>query len=106
MLLAIFVIALTALTALLAWCAADRWWHYAVVALGAVALFPLVARSLTGDVSHYLPEATFSDSPQGKEQIILASAFATIAVAVMAVSVLFWVLRVVVQRAMRPAANR
>ena len=76
-------LALAALTGVLVWRAADRFWHgLAILALG-MALFPLVARWLTGDVSRYLPAGTFPEGADGKDQIVLASAVTTIFIAVM-----------------------
>ena len=82
MVLAAFMIALAVLAGLMVCCAAARWWHVAVILLGALPLFPLIARSLTGDLSRDLPEATFAAGAEGKDQIILVSAYATIAVAI------------------------
>ena len=74
---------LAALTAFFVWRAADRFWHGFVILGLAIALFPLVARWLTGDLSRYLPGGIFFGGADGKDQIALASAVATILVAIM-----------------------
>ena len=73
---------LATLAGLLVWRAATRWWHRLVIVLIGVALFPAVAGWLTGDVSVYLPPRTFSDGTEGKDQIVVASAVATILIAI------------------------
>lgn len=74
-------ILLLALTAFLLWHAARRIWHLLpIVALAAV-LFPAVVTYLTGDVSRYFPPSTFADGLEGKDRIALASAAATIMIA-------------------------
>ena len=106
MVLAAFMIALAVLAGLTVWCAVARWWHVAVILLGALPLFPLIARTLTGDLSRDLPEGTFAAGAEGKDQIILVSAYATIAVAIMAAALLFWIVRVVLRRAPRAGTGR
>jgi hypothetical protein len=79
--LAIAGLALAALTLYFVWWSSARPWHgLAIVAL-AVLLFPLLAASITGDVSRYLPAGTFSAGADGKDQIVIASAAATILLA-------------------------
>ncbi len=106
MVLAAFMIALAVLAGLTVWCAVARWWHVAVILLGAPLLFPLIARTLTGDLSRDLPEGAFAAGAEGKDQIILVSAYATIAVAIMAAALLFWIVRVVLRRAARAGTGR
>ena len=93
MILIVCGLALAALAGALVFAAASRWWHYVVIGLAWLPLFPLVARHLTGDVSHYLPANAFSDGPDAKEEIILASAYATIVLAVMFAAAAFWAIR-------------
>jgi len=80
--LAIAGLALAALAGFLVWSAADRFWHGVAIAALAVALFPLVAGTLTGDVSRYLPASTFAGGSEGKDQVVIASTVATILLAV------------------------
>ena len=66
-----------------------RFWHFLAVAVLTVLLFPLTATYLTGDVSRYLPQGTFAQGADGKDQIIMVSAVATLLVAIiLAASVL------------------
>ena len=53
----------------------------AVIAL-AVLLFPMVAHGPTGDISRYIPAGIFSEGADGKDQVVLVSAAATILVSV------------------------
>ncbi|HVO92067.1 MAG TPA: hypothetical protein VMT22_04470 [Terriglobales bacterium] len=64
------------------WYVSSRIWH--VFAIGALSLllFPLVAIRLTGDLSRYFPAGTFSDGAAGKDEVVLASATATILIAI------------------------
>ena len=94
------MIALAVLAGLTVWCAVARWWHVAVILLGALLLFPLIARTLTGDLSRDLPGGTFAAGAEGKDQIILVS------VAIMAAALLFWIVRVVLRRAPRAGNGR
>jgi len=94
MILAIYCLALGGLAALAAWCAATRWWHYLAMAVICVPLFPLIATRLTGDVSRYLPEGTFSESSSGKDEIVLASVYSTVMVALIFAALALWVVRV------------
>ena len=94
MILAAYCLALGGLAALAAWCAATRWWHYVVMAVACVPLFPLVARWLTGDVSRYLPADTFSEGSSGKDEIVLASIYSTVVLAVIVAALVLWAIRV------------
>jgi hypothetical protein len=82
MTLAIVGLMLITLTGYLVWYVANRLWHIPVIILLAALLFPIVATELTGDVSYYLPARTFSEGIDGKDQIVLASAVATILISV------------------------
>jgi hypothetical protein len=81
--LAIAGLALAALAGFLVWSAADRLWHGLAIAALAVAMLPWVAGAPAGDVSRILPAGTFTDGIEGKDQIAMASAAATILLAVM-----------------------
>jgi len=94
MILAVYCLAFAGLAALAAWCAATRWWHYLVLAVAWVPLFPLVATRLMGDVSRYLPEGTFSEDGRGKDEIVLASAYATFVLAFIVAALALWAIRV------------
>ena len=98
MMLVLLGLALAAGTAFLVWCASRRWWHALVICVLSVPLFPLVARWLTGDVSAYLPPATFSEGAQGKDEVIVASALSTIIIAIAAAALLFWAARIALNR--------
>ena len=87
--LAIAGLALAALAGFLVWSAADRLWNGLAIAALAVVLFPLVAGTLTGDVSRYLPASTFAGGIEGKDQVVIASAVATILLAVMLAACVF-----------------
>jgi hypothetical protein len=82
MTLAIASLMLIMISGFFVWCVADRFWHVLVIVALAVLLFPLVSTQLTGDVSRYLPAGTFSEGIAGKDQIVLASAAATILIAI------------------------
>jgi hypothetical protein len=73
---------LAALTGLLVWCASTRPWDLLVIAILAALGFPGVAEHLTGDVSRYLPIDAFQAGADGKDQIVVASATATILLAI------------------------
>src|SRR5262245_17092031 len=66
---------------LCAWLAALRWWDYLIIAALTLLLFPLVARTFTGDLSRYLPSGVWSEGAEGKDEIILVSIAATLLVA-------------------------
>jgi len=91
--LVLYGVGLLAIAAALVWFAADRWWHYLFIAVGWMPLFPLVAARLTGDVSRYLPADAFSDGARGKDEIVIASAYATIVVAVALAAAALWILK-------------
>lgn len=93
MVLAICGLVMAALTGLLMRCAARRWWHYLVIAAAALPLLPLVATYLTGDVSRHLPVSAFSDGIDGKGEVIAASVYATVIVALVFATLGFWVVR-------------
>ena len=82
MTIAIAGLVLVVISGFSVWCAASRFWHVLVIAGLAVLLFPLVATQLTGDVSLYLPAGTFSEGIAGKDEIVLASAAATVPIAI------------------------
>jgi hypothetical protein len=101
MLLVTAGLVLAALAGILVWRAADRFWHIlAILALG-LAFFPLVARWLTGDVSGFLPVGTFAEGADGKDQIVLASAVATVFVGIMLAACL-WSAVAAMWRRVRP----
>jgi hypothetical protein len=100
MALVISGLVLAALTGCVVWWVTDRFWHSLVIVVLAVALFPLVAGSLTGDVSRYLPAGTFAEGADGKDQIVLASAVATILIAVI-LATCIWVVAAAAWRRLR-----
>jgi hypothetical protein len=57
--------------------AARRWWDTLVIAVLTALLVGPTAQHVTGDISKYLPDATWS-GPDDKEQIIYASIASTI----------------------------
>jgi hypothetical protein len=57
------------------------------------AALPLVATHLTGDVSRYLPAHAFSEGARGKDEIVIASAYATIMIAVSLAAAALWVIK-------------
>ena len=89
MVLIIAGLVLAALSGYLVWRVSDRFWHGLVIVALGVALFPLVASRITGDVSRYLPAGTFSDGSDGKDQIVLASVAATILIAIL-IAICIW----------------
>ena len=78
MALATLGLILAILTVYVVWRAVDRFWQVLVVAVLAMVLFPLVASWLAGDVSLFLPTWMFSQGADSKDQIVLASATATV----------------------------
>lgn len=92
MLLIVIGAALAAIAGVLVWRTASRWWHYVVIAIVALALFPPIAMYLTGDVSRYLPHSAFSE-PDAKDQIVIASAYATIMLSIILAAAGFWIVR-------------
>jgi hypothetical protein len=73
---------LAALAGYRVWCVANRLWQLLVIFVMAALLFPVVAIRFTGDVSYYFPAGTFSEGIDGKDQIVIASAIATMLVAI------------------------
>lgn len=65
-----------------------REWPVAAVMLVTAALLVRPALSVTGDVSRYLPGWLFSDGPEGKDQIIIASAASTLLLALIGAAAL------------------
>lgn len=94
MILAIYFTALLALTGWLIWIAADRIRDYFIIGVLTVALFPLLATTLTGDVSLYLPTSTFSAGIQGKDEVIVASALTTFFFAAALAAIVTFVVKV------------
>jgi hypothetical protein len=76
-------VAVAVLTAFLVWSMIDRLWHLLVIAVLAVPLLPLLAATVTGDVSRYLPAWMFSDGAGGKNEVIFASVAATLLLAIL-----------------------
>jgi len=93
MTLAIYFILLLTLAGWSCWTAADRLRDYFMVAFLAVALLPALATTVTGDVSRYLPSASFSAGIQGKDEIIIASALTTVLVAIILAAALMRVIK-------------
>ena len=84
----IYFLVLLALAGWSTWRAADRARDYFVIVFLAIALLPLLATTLTGDVSRFLPAASFADGMRGKDQIIMASVVTTLLVATTLASLL------------------
>jgi len=61
---------------------ARRWWDYPLTALFTVLLFPVLANSITGDISRYVPLSAFDEGGYGKDQIVIASILSTVLVGV------------------------
>lgn len=57
--------------------AARRWWDYLLILALAGLLFQPLYNLVSGDVSRYLPTFLWSDSSDGKDQIIFASIAST-----------------------------
>jgi hypothetical protein len=55
-----------------------RWWEYVIVAVLTAVLVRPVLKTVTGDISKWLPYGIWSDTTDGKDQIIIASAASTI----------------------------
>ena len=89
MILLLAGLALAALTGFALWRVTERVWHLLVIAVLALPLMVLLATTVTGDVSRYLPAGTFSDGPAGKDEIILVGAAATTLLAVLLAACLF-----------------
>ena len=95
MALTITGLALAVLTGWLVWRAADRFWHLAVIAVLAVPLMPLLATTITGDVSSHLPGWMFADDASGKGDVIVASVAATVLLAVVLAACVFAVAKTI-----------
>lgn len=57
---------------------ARRWWEYLIVFVLTVVLVRPILKTVTGDMSAWLPAGIWSDGFDGKDQIIIASAASTI----------------------------
>jgi len=101
MTLAIAGLALTAFAGFIVWRAADRLWHALAIAALAVAFLPLVAGTPAGDVSRVLPAGTFAHGIEGKDQIAMASAAATVLLALMLAACVFGATKAVWRRLRR-----
>ncbi len=95
---------LAALAVYLIWRVVDRFWQVLVIIALAIVLFPLVASWLAGDVSRILPAWMFSQGTDGKDQIVLASAAATILVSTI-LAACFWVAAMTAWRRLRTAPD-
>jgi hypothetical protein len=73
--------------------AARRWWDYLVISVVTIALVRPTAHHVTGDVSSYLPGAIWSDSSDGKDQIIIVSAASTVLWPLMATAFAVFIFR-------------
>lgn len=98
LLLGLEVLVLTLVAGVIVWRAAARWWHYLVIGIGALPLFPPVAKYLTGDISPYVPADAFAPGGAGKDQFILVSIYVTILIAIIAAAFVFWAGRVIWER--------
>ena len=83
MALAFAGVMLTALAGFAVWSVAQRVRHVVLIAALAILLMPLLAYTITGDVSRYLPAGMFRDGISGKDDVILASVAATLLLAVL-----------------------
>ena len=93
MMLLVLGLALALATAFLVRRAASSRADLVLIAILSFPLMPLAAMSITGDVSRYLPPDVFSDGHSGVGEIVLASAFVTVVVAVCVASLAVWVVR-------------
>ena len=101
---ALIVIGQIAVAAFLIRLGARRWWDYLAIAVLTAVLVRPTARYVTGDVSRYLPDATWSGADD-KEQIIYASAASTILLPLIASALVFY-LSTRAWRALRPQSQR
>lgn len=85
---ALIVIGQIAVAAVLIRLCARRWWDYLAIAVLTAVLVQPTLRYLTGDVSRYLPDTTWSGADD-KEQIIYASAASTILLPLIASALVF-----------------
>lgn len=90
MMLLVLGLAVAAATAFVVRRAAARRVHVLIIMVLSLPLMPLAAMTLTGDVSRYLPPSLFSDEMQGKDEVILASVFATVVAATTVAALMFW----------------
>lgn len=97
---ALIVIGQIAVAVFLIRLSARRWWDYLAIAVLTAVLVRPTAQYLTGDVSRYLPDATWSGADD-KEQIIYASAASTILLPLIASALVFY-LFTRAWRALRP----
>ena len=97
---ALIVVGQIAVAALLIRLGARRWRDYLAIAVLTAVLVRPTARYLTGDVSRYLPDASWSGADD-KEQIIYASAASTILLPLIASALVFY-LFTRAWRALRP----
>ena len=101
---ALIVIGQIAVAAFLIRLGARRWWDYLAIAVLTAVLVRPTARYVTGDVSRYLPDATWSGADD-KEQIIYAGAASTILLPLIASALVFY-LSTRAWRALRPQSQR
>ena len=75
---AIVIVSLLAASIYLVRKGVRRWWDYLLI--GGLAMAPVrpILMIATGDVSAWLPGGIWSDGPDGKDQIIVANAVATV----------------------------
>ncbi len=93
MILAVYFLVLIALAGWSSWTAAHRIRDFFIIAFVAFALLPLLATTVTGDVSRYLPSAAFSSGLQGKDEIVMASALTTCLVATVTAAALLRIIK-------------
>jgi hypothetical protein len=55
-----------------------RWWEYIIVVVLTAVLVRPVLKTVTGNIARWLPSGIWSDTSDGKDQIIIASAASTI----------------------------
>ncbi len=78
--------AMVAVTGIIGWLCARRWWDYLIMAVIAGFLIKPIARNVTGDISPYFPRGFF-ESPNGKDEFIWVSIVATICIPVILAAV-------------------
>lgn len=76
--LTVYFLMLLALAGWSIWLAAERLRDYFMLAFVTLALVPLLATTISGDVSRFLPAASFSTGAEGKDQVIIASVLTTL----------------------------
>ncbi len=87
--LAVAGLALAVLAGLAVWSVTGRFWHLLVIAAIAVPLMPLLATTVTGDVSRYAPGWLFADAASGKDDVVIASVAATFFIAILLAAFVF-----------------